>query len=98
MKMYLTSFREHVAQIRSDRFLLTWNISLLVTLVLPLIIFGVARAGMSQGDENRNQERNQDDNYHSWWQFWKSNNDDNGNARQGEEDGAPWWCKSFVVL
>ena len=103
MNTFMTSLRDQVARIRSDYFLLAWNISVFVAFFLPLIIFGVARAGMSQGDENRNQNQhnqNQDDNFHSWWQFWKSNNnneDQHGNAGQDGEDGAPWWCK-FVII
>lgn len=95
----MASLRDHWARIRSDKFLLAWNISLVVTMVLPVIVFGVARAGMSQGGENRNQgqqEGNENEDSYAWWQFWKSNNnngDQHGN--RGEEDGSPWWCKSY---
>ena len=101
MNTCMTRLRDQIARICSDRFLLAWNISLLVAVILPLITFGVARAGISQGDENRNQNQNQDDNYHSWWQFWKSNDnneDQHGNAGQDEEVGAPWWCKFAIIL
>lgn len=98
-------FRSFLDRIRSDRFLLAWNISLFSTLILPLIVFSVARAGRQDEDEGRNQEDQSEYQYDEngnyigqkhWWQFWKQNsnfyNDQHENNQQ-REDGAPWWCK-----
>jgi hypothetical protein len=91
-------------QIKSaDRFLLLWNLSSLVTLVLPLLVFTIARA-TSDGDGEEEGDSGDYDEYGNyvgsghWWQFWKSsnnnqNNNDDEQQDGDEEDGAPWWCK-----
>jgi hypothetical protein len=85
-------------QIKSaDRFLLLWNLSSLVTLVLPLLLFTIARATSDGQEEGDSGDYDEYGNYIRWWQFWKSSNNNQYNDDEqqdgGEEDGAPWWCK-----
>ncbi len=58
--------REQYDRIKGDRFLLAWNISILVVILLPLLIFGVARLGV----EN-----------HHYGNYYNSNNNNNNNSQ-----------------
>jgi hypothetical protein len=92
--------RQQLQNIRSDSFLLAWNLTSLATFLLPLIFFTIARV-RNDGDEEENQEDQYDEygNYvgqNHWWQFWRRNNNNDQNEQQDddeEEGGAPWWCK-----
>lgn len=96
----VTMMRQQLQNIRSDRFLLAWNLTSLATFLLPLIFFVIARV-RSDGDEEENQEDQYDEygNYvgqNHWWQFWRRNNNYDQNDQQDDdqdEGGAPWWCK-----
>lgn len=57
-------FREQYYSIRRDSFLLAWNLSTLLVILLPLIIFGVARRG---AESNGNGNNYDDDNYEERW-------------------------------
>lgn len=81
--------REQYERIRADRFLMAWNVSLLVAIALPLIVFAVARVG-GEGEQEQEYQYDMYGNRIHWWQFWKKqqyNNDEE------QKDGAPWWCK-----
>lgn len=92
-----------VIKITFDKFLLSWFLSGAVSIFLPLIIYGSAKAhlyryGYNNG-ENQNQEEEQqgDDAYYEckWWQWGcRRNNDDNNGQQQQNDDGeptTPWW-------
>jgi hypothetical protein len=96
--------RPSLAQLKSDRLLLLWNLAAIVVTVFPLMVFTVARSSYSNGeeDEAENEAQGYYDEYgywveyqqSHWWQFWKSSN--NGEEDQGSNDneaGVPWWCK-----
>lgn len=105
--MFLDNTMMSLARIKSDTFLLVWNVASIVTFILPLLSFSVARL-TSEGDEDQNNENQYQSNYDNpdyydeygvyigpthWWQFWKKNNN---NGQDGDEDrdenfGAPWW-------
>ena len=94
---------ELIQQIRNDRFLMAFTISKAVALILPLIIFMIARATAPEYYENQNRDQEEQyDEYGNyigqphWWQFWKSSNNYNyeeGEEQREDERGAPWWCK-----
>lgn len=94
--------RAQYDRIRSDRFLLAWNLATLSVLLAPLIIFAIARAGADGEEQQQQDQADYYDEYGNyvgpshWWQFWKKNNyNNNYNQDQGqndqEEGGAPWW-------
>jgi hypothetical protein len=88
----------------ADRFLFAFNLSSVGNVVLPLLVFGLARLTTNDGEDDDQQENeNQYDEYGNyngqsrWWQFWKSNNNYNENGDQSEdEQGSPWWCKFTI--
>jgi hypothetical protein len=94
-------------QILSSKFLIAWNVASVLSLLLPLLIFSIARArNNGDYDENENDNQDEQENYYDeygnyvgpahWWQFWKANNNNYNNDGQEEDDGdagAPWWCK-----
>lgn len=74
------------------KFALLWLISGLLTLIVPLIIMGGARASLrrqqNNGDDNDNGDNdnndNNDNNYYNngcrWYQWWGCNNNNNNNG------------------
>ena len=88
-------------QIKSDRFLLSWNIGSFLTLLLPIIIFSVARhsAYISQGQYQNEDWNNGDGNNYNqqqqthWWHFWGDADNQNEEARANDQMNAPWWCE-----
>jgi phosphate/sulfate permease len=83
-------------------FLLAWCVSGALAVLIPLVIYSVARLSNNNQDENDNNNNdnnnNQDGNYNcSWWQWScrRANNgdDDNNNNNNNDQDenSAPWW-------
>lgn len=78
--------KETIARMTSDTFLIIWNVSSLVTLVLPLFAFTVARlTSYQEYDENENQNNN-DDYYDDPYQ-----NPDNYDEYGNYVGPTPWW-------
>jgi hypothetical protein len=100
-----------LAQFKSDRLLLLWNLLAIVVAVFPLMVFTVGRASYSNGEDDDEQDEQEAQGYYDedgvwvqyqqphWWQFWKSSSN-NGDQDQDDNDndaGVPWWCKFRYV-
>jgi len=103
-----SAFSENAVMLRqhilSSKFLIVWNIASAMSLLLPILIFTIARM-RNNGDENQDDNQDQEqENYYDeygnyvgpthWWQFWKSSNNNYDNDGQQEDDreaGVPWW-------
>mmetsp|Transcript_20412 Transcript_20412/g.56798 ORF Transcript_20412/g.56798 Transcript_20412/m.56798 type:complete len:254 (-) Transcript_20412:1016-1777(-) len=93
-------------QLRSNRFLLVWNLASILTFVVPLLSFTIARGngnnnyddeeeqnGNNDYDGDDNGDQNQQQQSH-WWQFWKSSttyDEDEDQRSNSQDSGSPWW-------
>lgn len=69
---------------RKNPLLLAWNVSTIISVVVPLIVYWVnhAKDDASGDDENNN-------NGWTWW--WNNNNDDDNNNNNDNEEEGGWW-------
>ncbi|CAB9506263.1 expressed unknown protein [Seminavis robusta] len=74
------------SELKSDSFLMGWNVAAAATVLLPLLIMTVARSthvGEGGGDNDNNNNNNNNNNANgNWW---------GGNNEQGSGDQTPWW-------
>lgn len=69
-----------------------WNGTGAATILLPLIIFGVARLSNSQGNNNGEEENQNNNNNSCRWYQWNCSNNYNEQGEEGQrENTAPWW-------
>ena len=77
-----------LAEIKSDRRLLLWNVLGFLAIVIPMVSFLVARA-----DPNNVQGEVEDDD--SWFKKWYNNQPLNNNYNkdwENERSDSAWWC------
>jgi len=82
-----SAIKETIARMSSDSFLIIWNVSSAVTLLVPLFAFTVARLMSDQEyDENENENNDDDDYYDDPYQ-----NPDNYDEYGNYVGPTPWW-------
>lgn len=92
-------------QMTRDPFLIGWNGSAFISIVLPLLIMIIGRSTYNNYNYNNNNNGNNNNNnnqynnqYNSspWWKFWGNNynnynNNRNSGGSQDQANNVPWW-------